>query len=155
MLGAGPIKVEPVMTHQYIVHFASEEAMAAAHDRLAAMTLAGKPVCGFEQAPENVVQIRLPDRDIVEREEQLHGVWGRNNPVRFGDLFYPIKGMKSGRHHPEGVLWVRAGRHAVHSESVSILDIAPTVCDLLRLDPDAVRRAGFRGTSLLGRIAAA
>jgi arylsulfatase A-like enzyme len=60
--------------------------------------------------------------------------------------------MKSGCHHPEGVLWVRTGRHAVHSERVSILDVAPTVCDLLRLDPDAVRCAGLRGVSLLDRV---
>jgi predicted AlkP superfamily phosphohydrolase/phosphomutase len=37
--------------------------------------------------------------------------------------------MRSGRHHPDGVLWVRNGRHEVVSEKVPLTDIAPTILE--------------------------
>jgi hypothetical protein len=56
---------------------------------------------------------------------------GRNELLYFFDLLYAIDAVKSARHHPEGVLWLRTGEHTVHTESVSILDIAPTIYDLM------------------------
>jgi hypothetical protein len=56
---------------------------------------------------------------------------GRNEHLYFFDLLYAIDAVKSARHHPEGVLWLRTGEHAVHNEPVSILDIAPTIYDLM------------------------
>jgi hypothetical protein len=69
---------------------------------------------------------------------------GRNEPLYFFDLLYAIDAVKSARHHPEGVLWLRTGEHAVHNEPVSILDIAPTIYDLMGVGNGAVR-----GTSLV------
>jgi predicted AlkP superfamily phosphohydrolase/phosphomutase len=38
-----------------------------------------------------------------------------------------IHTMRSGRHHPDGALWVRNGRHEVVPGRVPLTDIAPTV----------------------------
>ena len=35
--------------------------------------------------------------------------------------------MRSGRHHPDGVLWIGAGHHEVVEERVPLVDIAPTI----------------------------
>jgi bisphosphoglycerate-independent phosphoglycerate mutase (AlkP superfamily) len=47
----------------------------------------------------------------------------------FRELFHMVHSMRSGRHHPDGVLWVRTGRHRVELEKVSLRDIAPTVLE--------------------------
>jgi arylsulfatase A-like enzyme len=43
---------------------------------------------------------------------------------------------------------VRTGQHAVHSELVSILDIMPTICDLLGIRA-MLEREIIRGESLV------
>jgi hypothetical protein len=78
-------------------------------------------------------------------EEDLTGMGGVNRRVRFDEVFYPIQGTKSGCHHPEGVLWISAGQHCVHPEPVSILEIAPTVCRLLQIEPGPFLERPFSG----------
>jgi hypothetical protein len=43
--------------------------------------------------------------------------------------------MRSGRHHPDGVLWVRNGRHRIVPEKVSLTAIAPSVLRYFGLRP--------------------
>lgn len=155
ILGVAPVKVEPVMTHQYLVRFADNEGLATARERLQALEMDGQPVCGISDAPGHALKFGCQIATSLSGEEEVNGIWGENQSVRFSELFYPIQAFKSGCHHPDGVLWVRTGRHAVHPERISILDIAPTVCELLQLDQDIVRGAGFRGSSMLGRMHAA
>jgi predicted AlkP superfamily phosphohydrolase/phosphomutase len=76
---------------------------------------------------------------------------GRNEPLYFFDLFYAIDAVKSARHHPEGVLWLRTGEQAIHTQLVSILDIAPTIYDLMGVDNE-VGRDAVRGASLVTRF---
>jgi len=66
-------------------------------------------------------------------------------------VLYSIDAVKSARHHPEGVLWVHTGEHAVHAEPVSILDIAPTIYDLIGVSGE-VGNDAMRGVSLLPRF---
>jgi hypothetical protein len=74
MLGAALVKVEPVMTHQYLVHFASEQAMTTAGDRLAAITLDAKPVCDIRQAPGKSLKFGCQIATPLSGAEELHGV---------------------------------------------------------------------------------
>ena len=108
------------MTHQYRLRFADG---AAAEKALA---LLGQLKLG----PETVFGARLSGTDIhfgcqiydrLEGNGEIGGVSGRNDRLHFFDLFYAIDAVKSARHHPEGVLWVHTGEHAVHNEPVSIL----------------------------------
>ena len=75
----------------------------------------------------------------------------REEPLYFFDLLYAIDAVKSARHHPEGVLWVRTGEDAIHSEPVSIPDIAPTIYDLMGVR-NAIAEATARGVSLVPLI---
>jgi hypothetical protein len=76
---------------------------------------------------------------------------GRNERTYFFDLLYVIDAIKSARHHPEGVLWVHTGEHAIHNGAASILDIAPTIYDLMGVC-SAVGDATARGVSLFPRF---
>jgi bisphosphoglycerate-independent phosphoglycerate mutase (AlkP superfamily) len=35
--------------------------------------------------------------------------------------------MRSGKHHPDGALWIRTGTHRVVEEKVALERVAPTV----------------------------
>ena len=57
---------------------------------------------------------------------------GRNDMMRFFDLFYQAEGLKSGMHHPDGRLWFSQPNHAhaVHKDKVPLLSVAPTILSL-------------------------
>jgi len=62
--------------------------------------------------------------------------------VSFFDLFYQIDLIKSGMHHPAGMLWIRGpGREpGERSEKVPLTAIAPTILDMYGLEaPDSMR----------------
>ena len=65
---------------------------------------------------------------------------------RFGELLYRIDAIKSGRHHPEGALWIATGAHHSHAEKVSILDLFPTLIEWFGVQ---AKPAARRGASLL------
>src|SRR4029077_1394159 len=48
VLGISAQTVLPVMTHQYLAHFADEAQAAAAKERLSGLTLDGRSVIGFD-----------------------------------------------------------------------------------------------------------
>jgi hypothetical protein len=52
---------------------------------------------------------------------------------RFLDLFYQADGLKSGMHHPDGLLWIRTREraHRVSPEKVPLRSVAPTVLEIL------------------------
>jgi hypothetical protein len=51
----------------------------------------------------------------------------------FGDLFYLIEETKSGCHQPEGILWIKTGRGWSHERRVSVLDVFPTILELMEI----------------------
>lgn len=74
---------------------------------------------------------------------------GQNRTTNFYDLFCMIDATKSGFHHPDGALWVRSGSHAVHKNSVSVLDIFPTLLQHFDIALPQVKDMAYRGRSLL------
>lgn len=150
LLRVTPRLVEPVMTHQYLFRFTDRAAAEAALAALRQVRLGDQQVFGAE-CSGNDIHLGCQVFDRLEKDAAIHGLPGRNEPIPFFDLFYAIDAIKSARHHPEGVLWLRTGRHAVHSEPASILDVAPTIYDLMGahelIDEDA-----SRGASLVPRL---
>lgn len=150
LVGITPRLVEPVMTHQYLFrfnnHIEAERALAVVNR----ITVGNEQVFGASRSGDDVF-FGCQVFDNVETDREIYGLPGCNEPISFFQLFYPIDAVKSGRHHPEGVLWIRTGRHALHRERVSILDITPTIYDLIgvggMIGADAVR-----GASLLSRF---
>jgi hypothetical protein len=71
---------------------------------------------------------------------------GTNATLRFFDVFYQLDGMKSGCHHPDGILWLATGQGA-NAGRCSILDIFPTI--LAALGRPDLAPEGRRGRSLL------
>jgi hypothetical protein len=154
-LGAGAAQVNPVMTHQYLAHFADQAQADRAKDLLSSVRYDGRPV--FDFAPSNPATLYFGNgvhRVVPESAEvMLGGV--SNQPQPYYEVFYHIDEMKSGMHHPDGVLWFKTGHHARHIDKVSILDVLPTLLDFFGVAPSSADARAFRGESLMAACARA
>jgi hypothetical protein len=148
LLGIGYQTVQAVMTHQYILHFGPGQSIHEAMRRIEGVKYAGREVFDCRESNDGGLyfgsQIHTPPPEdaCIEFGDQAA-------QIGFHELFYRIKEVKSGFHHPDGVLWLRTGRHSQHTPKVSVLDIFPTILDYFRVELPAEERSPYRGKSLL------
>jgi len=121
----------PVMAEQFWLEFETHEQVTAAADILESITVDGEkafPVKREETALFTWFGIRKqigPDAIM----ESSNGA-----KAKFFDYLYAIEGMKSGMHHPDGLLWIRDPRISKSSNPrVAIESITPTILDMLDL----------------------
>jgi hypothetical protein len=145
LVGVADAVIEPVMTHQFRLRFSSPETAANAARLLTALRSDGAQVMGISDHSEDgfvfgcSISRQLAESAVIARP-------GTNETLRFFDLFYQIDGMKSGCHHPDGMLWLATGE-ARNAGRCSILDILPTV--LTAFGREDLMPADRRGRSLL------
>lgn len=123
--------VDPTMTHQYLARFRDRDARDRARERLQALTLDDRQVIGFATIETSDLELYFGCQ--ISAKTSLDAVVhdrATGSTMRFGSAFYQIEAIKSGRHHPAGMLWIQNGEHQRHSAPVSILDIFPTLLDL-------------------------
>lgn len=137
-----PYTYEPVMAEQFHLKFESEQAAERAEKHLLAFHLPHAKAFKDERTrlfnatrkgEKLLMQCRCTGEAPPDARVQSHADSGVSVP--FGEVFYQMPAVKSGRHHPAGMLWIRRPdrRHTVHAEKVSIRSIAPTVVKLLGL----------------------
>lgn len=61
--------------------------------------------------------------------------------IRFFEAFYKVEGLKSGMHHPDGMLWIRRPEKRHYEPKVPLMAIAPTLLAMLSL-PQPVSMSG-------------
>lgn len=136
-LGVTYLTVQPTMTHQYQIIFASEAAKEDAQAKLATLRMDGQQVFGFDRTDGFSLYFGCTVRTL---QPDTAAMMIGNREVRFRDVFYHIDATKSGRHHPDGCLWIQTGQHKQHADKVSILDILPTLIRHFNIEaPDDVR----------------
>lgn len=120
------LELKPVMSQQFHVDFRDAETAAAAERALADLAVDGQQLMWIERNGRSLFggcSIHEPQavlsRSIVRRSDGCS--------IPFGDLFYQIHTMRSGRHHPEGSLWIRNRVHRIVDAKVPLTDIAPTI----------------------------
>lgn len=62
---------------------------------------------------------------------------GSSQQSPFFEVFYRLDGLKSGKHHPDGILWIRTTQpeHCIHDRKVPLAAVAPTILSLLGIQP--------------------
>lgn len=153
MIGLRPQSVEPVMTHQYLLRFASDREAAEAGAALRAIRFREYQVFGVSEPGGASLKFGCQIADEIRDGGELAGTGKNRDAPDFYSVFYGTNLTKSGCHHPDGVLWIRTGRHHVHQDKVSILDIPATVIDLLGAGAAGLR-TGAGGRSLVPLFAA-
>lgn len=145
-MGISAQDVSPTMTHQYLAQFGSPEVAQGARRRLEGLRLAdGKALFGFPAVAAEPGALYFGCQ-ISTRTPAETTVLDGDTAIPFGDLFYRIDAIKSGRHHPDGCLWIQTGRHQAHEAKPSILDVLPTQLDMLGVPAPQ----GLAGQSLAG-----
>jgi hypothetical protein len=134
-----PHRVAPVMAEEFHVYLESETAAVEVERRLAAMRVGDRPAL------------------VVRRDGaglfcgcKIHGalkpdatVSGAAASAPFFSMFYLVEGVKSGMHHPEGILWIRSPEraHAVHPETLPLTEVFPMLLGSLGVSAPRPRRA--------------
>jgi hypothetical protein len=129
----GRFTVHPVMAEQFCLRFddRAEAATAAAH------------LAGFRVDDAPLLECLSQDNDLMVKCQLTHDV-ARDAvivrgdgvvPIPFYDVFYQADVVKSGFHHPDGMLWVRtpAREHVVWKDRVSLRAIAPSILEYFQV----------------------
>jgi hypothetical protein len=133
---AGPFTVAPVMAHQFHLYLETEAAAQRAEEQLKALTVNGRQAMAVIRTGLQIFS-GCHVYDNLSNTQMLLGEGGRAG--KFFDFFYKIEGLKSGMHHPDGMLWIRkpARNHSHHGEKVPLAAVAPTLLDLLGIEKPA------------------
>jgi len=122
---------DQVMSNQFYLVFDNEAQAQDAAARLSSlrtstgeMAIDVRPIGAKLSVVCNIYQI--PDASVTVSSPHCNEVFA------FSELFYPIHGMRSGYHHPDGMFWVRTPerRHAEVARTLSLREIAPTLMAL-------------------------
>lgn len=128
-LPKGSVSVQPIMAEEFVLRFESEADAARGLAQLTALRVGGVQLLDFVNEGTYLVGgCAINDSDasgrLIEKE-------GSTDSLEFGDLFYPIHSVRSGRHNPHGALWWRTMQHTVAPDTVPLTAIAPTILSLL------------------------
>lgn len=134
---SGCQKVEPVMSEEFHLRFGNERDATDAAGRLSALRVEGRPAMQVEQRGNNVFSGCIIYSQL-EHDAMLEG-GPRDSSTPFFRLFYQVESLKSGMHHPDGILWMRVPgmRPEVAREKVSLRDLPPTILSMLEIEKPA------------------
>lgn len=127
--------LQPVMTHQFLLTMPDSNSTHIAQERLASLEIDGQHVFGFNQSEPNSIYFGCQICTPIPTDSSLNSSDSNWQRINFFDLFYKIEGLKSGRHHPDGCLWIQSSSPDIKPNKVSILDVFPTVASMLQLTP--------------------
>ena len=145
-----PHEIQPVMSEEFHLVFQNEPDARAAEQQLSAITIDGRKAMRVHR-DGNDLMAGCGIFDHVHGDPML-AVPGAE-AKKFLDLFYLADGVKSGMHHPDGILWIRGPerRHRVHEDRIPLRSVAPTVLTMFGIDPGEY----MPGQSLLAPAAGA
>ena len=119
-------KCLPVMTHQYMLKFKDAKDYDHAFETLSKVKLEDKNVFMLQKHDKRSLYIGCQISTELPQDTMLE-IGGNKRKVPFFDVFYKIDEIKSGCHHPDGVLWFKTGQFKEHKDKVSILNVLPTL----------------------------
>jgi hypothetical protein len=130
-----PHTIARVMAEQFHVCFSHEDEAMVAEGRLRGLKVEDQAAMTVQRHGSNLLTgCRIFHQ--VNSDARL-SIDGTDKMVPFFEVFVQAKGMKSGMHHPEGMLWIRLPEreHRVYPHRVPLTRIAPTILELLALEP--------------------
>ena len=135
-------KVAPVMAQQFQIDLENEGAALDAEAKLKALALDGERVINAERKGQSLFAGCRIFHPV--NAGAVVTTLGGERTIPFADLFYKIDMLKSGMHHPDGMLWIRTPerRHSVNPQKVPLVQVAPTLLRLLDLPCPASMTGG-------------
>ena len=132
-------RVAPVMAEEFHVYLDSAADAVEVERQLSAMRVGALPALAVRRDGSGLF-CGCKIHGAVERGATVSTPNGASSS--FLRLFYQVEGVKSGMHHPDGMLWIRATdrTHVVHGEALPLTQVFPALLALLGL-PAPRRRA--------------
>jgi hypothetical protein len=121
------IMTKPVMAEEFTVECPDENTAMLVEDALTSLTLDGQVLMKAVRTGTAVFAgcaINTPTEAGRRIARKRDGA-----TKTFGELFYMVHSMRSGRHDPDGVLWIRNGKHVIEREKLSLTALAPMVLE--------------------------
>ena len=120
----------PIMSEQFRLIFASEAEASAAEKTLLGLHIGDRQVM-LARAEGNEIFAGCTIFERVPSDSMI--VNSRGVARRFYELFYNCNLVKSGMHHPDGILWISMPERAssIQRQRVSLRTVAPTMLSLL------------------------
>lgn len=126
----GDFSYHPVMAEQFCLRFATPSEAARAQEWLGRYRVQNSAAfhCDLQ---EHDLMVQCNQTGTLP-EDVLITTVDSDQKLPFFDIFYETGDVKSGFHHPDGMLWVRRPdhRHRVHRDKVSLRSIAPAVLEM-------------------------
>ncbi|MEM1020948.1 MAG: hypothetical protein AAGJ09_10745 [Pseudomonadota bacterium] len=126
--------LEPTMTHQFMLRAASAQKAEEAAQKLRGLYLEGQALFEVDsKGGDDTVYFGAQISDQVDMQSSLENRES-GATLAFADFFYQIDGMKSGCHHPDGILWMSGPDIAagpIAKERVELTDVFPTILERL------------------------
>jgi hypothetical protein len=122
-----PCKVQPVMAHEFHLQFEREADAADAVLRLSKLQFDDGTCLLKTERDGSAVFCGCAIFRVVPADAHVR-IDGTTTSLPFDALLYRCVGLKSGMHHPDGVLWIRrrGASHQVHPERVPLDCVSPT-----------------------------
>jgi hypothetical protein len=145
-----PYTYEPVMAEQFYLRFADAAATDRAEAHLTSFVLNHRPAFKDERnrlfnatRKDNALLMQCRCTGDVPADARITSATDPSVSIPFHEVFYLMPAVKSGRHHPSGMLWIRRPdrKHHVVTEKVSLRSVAPTMLRELGLPVPAHMRA--------------
>jgi hypothetical protein len=121
----------PLMAEEFFIRFKNDADAQAAEQQLAALRANQRPAMRLRRQGSEIyagcgIFEQLSDQVALQIE-------GCNASTPFFKIFYQIDDIKSGMHHPDGILWIHnpSLKHVVHTKKVALASIAPAIMDIL------------------------
>jgi hypothetical protein len=129
----GTWEYAPVMSEQFHLYFKTAAEAAEASRKLGGLKIGDRPVM-LHRSEDTGVFSGCSIFEKIEPDTIITSSTGKT--ARFYELFYNCNLVKSGMHHPDGILWIAdpAGTHQVHPEKVSLRRVAPTLATMSGLE---------------------
>ncbi|HTS82861.1 MAG TPA: hypothetical protein VMH40_19850 [Myxococcaceae bacterium] len=140
-----PLRIAPVMAEEFHVFLRGESEAREAERRLGFLRLGDRPVLQIRR-DGSALLCGCKEHGVLDEDARVTLPSGAGLP--FLELFYRVEGVKSGMHHPAGMLWIRTAdrRHVVHAGTLPLPGVFPILLELLDLAPP--RRRSVRAAEL-------
>lgn len=129
-----PHQIQPVMSEEFHIVFNSESDARTAATKLEAITVDGRPAMRV-RSEGNDLMVGCGIFEHLDGSPVMRSPHAQDTP--FLEMFYLAEGLKSGMHHPDGILWIRrpGQKPTAHETRVPLRSVAPTILQLLGIDP--------------------
>ena len=125
----------PVMSEQFVLRFESLATAERTCEQLNGVRL-GERKAFTVSLKDLDLMVQCAANDVVAADAVLTTT-APERRVPFFDVFYKVDIVKSGFHHPDGMLWVRRPdrEHVVHDDKISLRSIAPALLEMFEVTP--------------------